>query len=182
MLGERQTQWLLGGLRASRARWKIIANQVPIAPMDYGRGPRADSWGGYPDGREQLLAEIERAGIANVVFLTGDAHVFMVNALASDPEVFRADPAHRPAAIEYVAGSVTSPGADRVEAEVQARNPWNRHYNGLAHGYAHLALDNGRLVTEYRGSDMSRPDGATWTFERFTQPADANTVYREDLG
>jgi alkaline phosphatase D len=149
--------------------------------MDYGRGPRIDAWGGYPDGRERLLGEIERAGIENVVFVTGDAHVFMVNLLASDPEVFGANPAHRPAAIEYVGGSVTSPGADRVEAEVQALNPWNRQYNSLEHGYAHLDLDGGRLVTEYRRSDISRPDGATWTFERFTQPAGANTVYRESM-
>ena len=60
------------------------------------------------------------------MFVTGDAHVFMTNLLASDPEVFRSDPSHHPAAVEYVGGSVTTPGGDRVETEVQARNPWNR--------------------------------------------------------
>jgi phosphodiesterase/alkaline phosphatase D-like protein len=179
MLGERQREWLFAGLRASAARWKIIANQVPMAPMDYGHGPRADSWGGYPDGRERLLGDIEAAAIDNVVFLTGDSHVFMVNALASNPEVFRTDPAHRPSAIEYVGGSITSPGINRVEADVQRDNPWNRQYNGVEHGYAHLRVDSERLVTEYRHSDISRPDGETSTLERFTQPAGANTVYRE---
>jgi alkaline phosphatase D len=180
MLGDRQKAWLVGALRASAARWKIVANQVAIAPMDYGSGPGADGWATFPDGTE-LLGEIERAGIDNVVFLTGDAHVFMLNLLASDAEVFADDPAHRPAAIEYVAGSITSPGADRLESSVQANNPWNRLYNGHEHGYAHLTLDTNELVTEYRRSDISRPGGATATFERFTQPAGENAVSRQSL-
>ena len=174
LLGDAQRDWLLRSLRASRARWKIIANQVPIAPMDYGSGRRMDSWGGYDDSRERLLAEIERAGIDDVVFFTGDAHAFMVNGVASDP-------ASVPSAIEYVCGSVTSPGADRPEAEVRARNPWTRQYNARDHGYGLAALDDGRLVVEYRRSDIARPDGLTVPFERFTQPAGVNDVARQPL-
>jgi hypothetical protein len=36
-------------------------------------------------------------------------------------------------------------------------------------------------VTEYRRSDITNPAGATSTFERFTQPAGANTVSRESF-
>jgi phosphodiesterase/alkaline phosphatase D-like protein len=182
MLGASQRQWLLRGLRASRARWKIICNQVPVAPMDYGNGPREDNWGGYPDGREQLLGEIERSGIPDVVFMTGDAHVFMTNLLAADFETFQSDPGRRPAAVEYVCGSVTSPGTDRGEADVQERNPWNRQYNGREHGYAHVSADQSRLVTEYRRSDLLSPTGATVPFERFVQPAGANSPVRETVG
>jgi phosphodiesterase/alkaline phosphatase D-like protein len=181
MLGDRQSQWLRDGLRSSKATWKLIANQVPIAPMDYGGGPREDSWGGFPDGRERLLGEIESSRIDNVVFLTGDAHVFMANLLAADFETFRSDPNRRPAAVEYVTGSVTSPGADRKEPNVQARNPWNRQYSGLDHGYAHLAADEAQLITEYRRSDLSFAGGGTSPFERFVQPAGSNTPTRESL-
>ncbi len=174
LLGDAQRDWLLRSLRASRARWKIIANQVPIAPMDYGSGRSMDSWGGYDDSRERLLAEIEAAGIDDVVFFTGDAHVFMVNGVASDP-------AAAPSAIEYVCGSVTSPGADRPEPEVRARNPWTRQYNGRDHGYGLAALDDAQLVVEYRRSDITRPDGLTVPFERFTQPAGVNDVGRQPL-
>jgi alkaline phosphatase D len=181
MLGDRQGQWLRNGLRSSKATWKIIANQVSIAPMDYGNGPAEDSWGGYPDGRERLLGEIEGSGIDNVVFMTGDAHVFMVNLLASDFETFRSDPNRRPAAIEYLAGSVTSQATARSEASVQARNPWNRQFNSVDHGYAHVAADATQLITEYRRSDLSFAGGGTSPFERFVQPAGTNTVSRQSL-
>jgi alkaline phosphatase D len=181
LLGEAQYQWLVNGLKSSTATWKVIANSVVIAPIDYGSGPSADSWGGYEATRAALLREIEQAGVQNVVFASGDAHVFMANVLASDPEVFRSDPSHRPSAVEYVGGSVTSPGGQRSEAEVQARNPWNRQYNSNLHGYAHMALDSSNLVTEFRASDITRPDGGWFAFERFTQPAGTNSPARQQL-
>jgi alkaline phosphatase D len=180
-LGDRQMQWLIDGLSTSTAQWKVIANQGVIAPMDYGNGPAKDNWGGYPASRTQLLGAIESAGTQNVVFVSGDEHVFMTNLLASDFEAFRSDPAHHPAAVEYVGGSVTSPGGDRVESEVQARNPWTRMYNGANHGYAHLDASATQLVTEYRRSDILDPNGGTFTFERFVQPAGTNTPNRETV-
>jgi alkaline phosphatase D len=180
ILGEGQLRWLIAGLKASTARWKIVANQVVIAPIDYGNGDSMDSWGGYGDSRVRLLGEIERANVENVVFVTGDAHVFMANLLASDPEVFRSDPTHRPAATEYVGGSITTPGTVRDEADVQARNPWNRQFNAANHGYAHVVAGTD-LVTEFRASDIFNPNGGTIPFERFVQPSGANTFTRESI-
>ena len=68
-----------------------------------------------------------------------------------------------------------------AEPDVQARNPWNRQYNGAAHGYALVRLDGAAMTTEYRRSDLSRPDGLTLPFERFVQPTGANAVTRETL-
>jgi phosphodiesterase/alkaline phosphatase D-like protein len=178
-LGTAQMRWLIASLKASKARWKIIANQVVIAPMDYGNGDSTDSWGGYASSRQELLGAIEQASIDNVVFVTGDAHVFMNNLLASDPEVFRSDPSHRPSAVEYVGGSVSATGTDRVESEVQARNPWNREFNGTNHGYAHLSVGAGELVTEFRASDILNPTGGTVPFERFHQPFGTNQPSRD---
>jgi phosphodiesterase/alkaline phosphatase D-like protein len=181
ILGERQMQWLIDGLKSSPAQWKIIANQVQIAPLDFGNGESQDSWGGYPDSRVRLLGEIERAAIPNVVFVTGDSHVFMTNLLASDFETFRSDPSRHPAAVEYLGGSVTTPGKDKVESEVQAKNPWNRQYNGVSHGYALLAASGPQLVTEYRRSDILDPNGGTVPFERFVQPDGTNSPTRQSL-
>jgi phosphodiesterase/alkaline phosphatase D-like protein len=181
ILGERQIQWLIDGLKSSSAKWKIIANQVQIAPLDFGSGESQDSWGGYPESRARLLGEIEGAGIPNVVFITGDSHVFMTNVLASDFETFRSDPNRHPAAVEYLGGSVTTPGTDRVESEVQAKNPWNRQFNGVNHGYALLGASSAQLVTEYRRSDILDPNGATAPFERFTQPDGTNNPSRQSL-
>jgi phosphodiesterase/alkaline phosphatase D-like protein len=177
ILGDPQMNWLVGELKASRAQWKIIANQVVIAPMDFGNGEGQDSWGGYDDSRTHLLGEIERAGVQNVVFYSGDAHVFMANLLASDPSAL-SDPSHRPAGVEYVSGSITSGGADHVESEVEGRNPWCRQYNGANHGYG-LVSAGAELVTEYRRSDILDPAGSTTTFERFTQPAGENNFSRQ---
>jgi phosphodiesterase/alkaline phosphatase D-like protein len=181
IISDAEMQWLVEGLRASTATWKIIANEVVIAPMVYGHAKRLDAWSGYPDQRAFLLSQIEQAGIRNVLFISGDEHVYMVNKLASDASVFASDPNHVPAAIEYVGGSVTSPGTYRTEADVLAANPWTVEFDSTDHGYGHLQMDAGTLVTEYRRSDVTRPDGATTAFERFTQPSGTNAVSRQTL-
>jgi len=179
LLGDVQAQWLRDSLRGSSATWKIIANQGVIAPMNYGNGPARDDWSGHPEDRSALLTWIERNRIDNVVFMSGDAHVFMANGLASDPSIFGVNRDSRPSAFEYVAGSVTSPASELPEAGVQANNPWNRQYNSHEHGYARVAADSRQLITEFRRSDLTNPAGATMTFERFTQPTGANLPTRE---
>ena len=181
ILGEAQMSWLIGALKASRAQWKLVVNQVTMAANPFGDGPRSDMWDGFPEDRARLLGELERAGVSNVVVLTGDAHVFAANLLSSDFTTF-GDGTQRPAAAtEYVGGSVTSLGLDKPEAEVRAKSPWNKQYNGVDHGYALLTMDGTQLVTEYRRTDVTSPTGATTAFERFTQPSGANNFSRETL-
>jgi phosphodiesterase/alkaline phosphatase D-like protein len=181
MLGDAQMAWLIGALKSSTAQWKIVCNQVAIGARPFGDGPRRDTWDGYDADRVQLLGEIERSGIRNVVFVTGDAHVFACNLLASDFDSLGDGSGRTPAGVEYIGGSVTSPGLDKPESEVRAGAPWCKQYNGLDHGYALLTLDGSQLVTEYRRTDVTSPTGATTAFERFTQPSGANNVARETL-
>jgi alkaline phosphatase D len=182
LLGNRQMAWLINGLRSSRARWKVIANQVTMAPLRPTEpdSPR-DAWQGYPEERTRLLAAIERAGIPDVVVVSGDAHVFMVNLLASDFPALGDGSGRRPSAIEYVAGSVTSPGGTREESLVQAEHPWNRLYNPFDHGYGLFTFTADQLVTEYLRSDIYSPSARTAAFERFVQPAGANRFVRQRL-
>ena len=173
--------WLLAALKASTARWKIIVQQVPVAAnRPAGLGPRFDGWDGFAEDRALLLGEIERSRIANVVFLTGDAHVFSCNLLASD-FVALGDGALPSSAVEYIGGSVTSPGLVKPEAEIRAESPWNRQYNGAFHGYSLFQADAANLVMEYRYSDITVPTGGTSVLERFTQPAGANSVSRQSF-
>ena len=86
-LGRPQVAWLLDGLKHSRAVWKVIAADQPIG-LDIGDGkdlegrPRWEAVSngdpGAPAGREleiaRLLREIKRAGIQNIVWVTGDVH------------------------------------------------------------------------------------------------------------
>jgi phosphodiesterase/alkaline phosphatase D-like protein len=179
IMDETQMRWLLSGLKRSKARWKVVANQVVVTADPFGTGESVDQWDGFPDDRTRLLGAIEAAGLTDVVFVTGDAHVFLCSLLGTDFNAVASDPNRLPAAVEYVGGSVTSPGSNRPEEEARTDAPWIQQFNGADHGYAVLGADGERLVTEYRRSDLTRPDGGTGTFERFTQPAGVNRVSRE---
>ncbi len=181
ILDERQFRWLINGLKGSRAQWKIVAQQVVVAQDPFGTGESLDQWDGYPADRNRLLSEIEQAGLRNVVFFTGDAHVFLCSLLGTDFLSAASDPNRVPAGVEYVAGSVTSPGLNKPEPEARTDAPWIQQFNGHDHGYAFVAADRANMVTEYRRSDLLSDAGATQAFERFTQPSGANRVIRETL-
>ncbi|MDQ3740834.1 MAG: alkaline phosphatase D family protein, partial [Actinomycetota bacterium] len=179
MLGGGQLSWLLAELRASRAVWKIVANQVVMSARQEGEERASgDSWDGYVDERNRLLGEIERAGIDNVVVLTGDAHVFMNSLLAGDFEALAADESRKPAAVEYVGGSVTSAGPDFPEQEIRDRAPWVQQYRGGVHGYAQFDVRPDRLDMVYLDVPIFTADPRATIFERFVQPAGANRVQR----
>jgi phosphodiesterase/alkaline phosphatase D-like protein len=180
MLGEGQLRWLTGELARSRATWKLVAQQVRVAQVGVPR-TKGDSWDAYPEDRARLLGAVDSAGIPNVVVLTGDAHVYMANLLATDFVALGDGTGRRASAVEYVGGSVTSAGRNAAEAEIQATSPWVRQYNGAAHGYAHLELAGDRLVTDYVACSLVDPAAPGMPFERFVQPAGANAFERQTL-
>jgi len=99
LLGAPQKDWLFDQLSNSRARWKVIGQQVlfsefnvgwagAVLGVDYGTVESVflDIWDGYPAERRQLLRFIEDSGIDNVVILTGDFHTAFACDVA-DPAV-----------------------------------------------------------------------------------------------
>ena len=88
MLGETQLQWLLRGLAASTATWKVIVTTVPLSiPKGGGVGsPGNDGWAGGADGtgfereRQVIVDYIHGQRVENVVFLAGDVHYVQANA------------------------------------------------------------------------------------------------------
>jgi alkaline phosphatase D len=82
LLGSSQLQWLKRRLVSSRARWKVIASDLPIGlvvrdpPSFYEAFANADD--GAPLGRELEIADLLRfirdRRIPNVVWITGDVH------------------------------------------------------------------------------------------------------------
>lgn len=71
LLGAPQKAWLLNGLSASSATWKVVVSSVQI--LEWFAAP-ADRWEGYWRERGEVLAHLEAAGVANVLFLVGDVH------------------------------------------------------------------------------------------------------------
>lgn len=84
MLGAEQKRWLLEGLAASTATWKVVVTSVSLS-IPTGRAAR-DSWSnanflGFPEPgagfaaeRDAMLESFRSAGVRNLVFLTADVH------------------------------------------------------------------------------------------------------------
>ncbi|AGZ39813.1 alkaline phosphatase D family protein [Actinoplanes friuliensis] len=82
LLGTEQREWLIRGLKNSKATWKVIANDLPLGIV-VPDGPTAQEGvaqgdPGAPKGRElefaQVLQSAHRAGVTGIVFLTADVH------------------------------------------------------------------------------------------------------------
>lgn len=74
-LSKAQMDWLVVGLKASRAHFKVLMSSVPLANFPDPWLAQDDRWEGYAAQRSRLLAEIEANGIRNVWSLSGDFHV-----------------------------------------------------------------------------------------------------------
>lgn len=104
LLGMRQQQWLKRELRASRATWKIISNDMPLTEVvsDATEGKPnfeavAQGDNGAPLGRELQIAELlhflHRHQIRNTVWLTTDVHYTAAHYFDPDKAAFtRFDP------------------------------------------------------------------------------------------
>jgi alkaline phosphatase D len=151
LLGEAQERWLLDGLEASTAQWKLLGQQVMIAPLMLSYKPNsagdgtfanADQWDGYANARKRLLDHVEQKQIGGVVALTGDIHSSWASDVCDDP----ADPAkYDPATgrgsvlVEFVTPAVTSPGSTILEG-VASANKHIKYTNGELRGYVALTL------------------------------------------
>ena len=110
MLGAVQLAWLLDGLRASTATWKVIVTSVPLSIPKGGDAtvPGNDGWAGGPDGtgfeyeRQVIVDVILHDTIKNVVFIGGDVHWVQGNAY--DPNQDGVIDFH-----EYIAGPLSAP-------------------------------------------------------------------------
>lgn len=128
MLGLDQRAWLLDGMAASDACWKVAGNPVPFIPQNV--GPEVpddaktalgvftenlpvnrpayyiDDWNGYVGERTIIFDAWHE--IDDVVVLTGDYHESFASDLPQDLGGYVVDPVS--VAVEFVTPSVTSPG------------------------------------------------------------------------
>ncbi|MGV7210974.1 alkaline phosphatase D family protein [Oxalobacteraceae bacterium A2-2] len=123
MLGDAQQRWLEQGLRESRARWNILAQQTLMAqnsqlPVKSAQDGRywTDGWDGYPVARQRLLQALGKSGAANPLVLSGDVHSFFAAELRADKlrPVSKANPV---LATEFCGTSVTSPSRPQSRTE-----------------------------------------------------------------
>lgn len=162
IMGSAQEQWLMQGLRQSRARWNIVAQQVMVAPADSVAGAEQrfsmDQWNGYHAARQRFLEFLRDAKPSNPVVLTGDIHTNWVNDLK--PEFYKeSSPV---VATEFVGTSISS-GGDGSDlrpntATVLAENPHIKFFNAQR-GYVRCSLTPDRWQSDYRVLPaVSKPD------------------------
>ena len=172
MLGTAQRGWLLAGLDASDAAWRIVATpslmtrtwiegadeplhdallKLKLIDED-GTGPDEDQWDGYPAERAALLERFRRLG--DVVVLSADVHVSIAAELHA-----KAGGAVAP---EFVAPSLTAQnldeklGVERRAPEVLAAEEafvaahGHVHWCEMAsHGYVVVDVDRERVRGEW---------------------------------
>ncbi len=167
MLGEAQERWLSDGLRTSRHRWEVLANQVMLAPFDRDPGPKQnfhmDKWSGYPAATERLLDSIGKYAPNRTITLSGDIHSNWVNELHRG---FARDDLPIVGA-EFVGTSISSggDGSDRsyVNAQQLSANPHLKWQNNRR-GYVVCHADQNAWTADYRTvSFVSKPGAPVQT-------------------
>jgi alkaline phosphatase D len=159
ILGGQQEQWLAASLKEKAARWKGIAQQVMMMPLDRRTGDEPaplrnmDSWGGYNLPRERVFSML--GGLGNVVALTGDEHQNFAG------ELRRNNGRGDAVGVEFVSTSISSggDGADKRTGteRIQRENPFLKFTNDRR-GYLVCDVDQQRWQTTFRTVDqVSRP-------------------------
>ncbi len=133
LISEQQMDFVTRTLGASKAQWKLLAQQVIMSQWNVGALPRipefaqgadfplilrdggnainADAWDGYQADRDRLLGYISQRAIDNVVVLTGDVHSSWAFDLTVDPMnplVYNPITGAGSVAVEFVCPGVTS--------------------------------------------------------------------------
>lgn len=113
-LGRPQMDFIKSRLAASKAQWKVMANEVTIMPTRVlgGANYTYDTWLGYPREREELLTHIRDQQIKDVVFVTGDIHTF----IAGDVRTGDGSTGDT-VATELVGGSITSQSLGELDLD-----------------------------------------------------------------
>jgi alkaline phosphatase D len=190
-LGDKQMGWIKDKLSASKARWKVIGNELMAMPAKVGPDTyyTFDMWHGYLAERRELLGHIRSKGIDDVVFITGDIHTF----IAGDVRLEESDP--NPVALEFVGGSITSQSLGETDVDLgggqilkgndakpstppgiinalRGFNPWVDWADFDHHGYGLVEASSKELKATMRRVDTikqpsrKRLDNVSWTVQR----------------
>lgn len=153
LLGRDQEAWLEAQLGASRARWRLLGQQVMVSPFALGKN--LDSWEGYPAARERLLQQLSAAD-GDSVILTGDVHSSWAMDVLDDT-------GEHSYAVELVTPGISSPLLNREEAEARAADvmaqPHVRYAQMWKRGYMVVDVDRERVQAAwYHYESVDNPE------------------------
>ncbi len=149
------------GLKNSTAGWRIVGNQVMMAPLEIATVPlNKDQWDGYRAERTKLFDTLQTHAIDNFVVLTGDIHTSWVNDLPESG--YDASACINSVGVEYVVPSVTTMNGGTIggfgSPAIQAANAHMHYVDLSAHGYVLLDVTQARVTGHYYNmNDVSSP-------------------------
>lgn len=157
LLGATQEAWLADQLAASTSRWKILAQQVMVAPFsidpDTHKPFFTDQWDGYPAARQRLYDMIEQYGGGNVVVLTGDIHGSFAAELPRDPWATTGyDPltGDGALAVEFVCPGISSPGFSTFFSDLVLEScPHMKYAEWSLRGYVVLDIQRSKVQADW---------------------------------
>ena len=154
LLGAAQRERFFADLRASTARWKVVAQSVQLTPH-HQTFWNHDAWDGYADERRQLLELIRDEGLTNVFFVCGDGHKSFADDVALDPFGDGYDPAtgQGSLATELMTPAAVSPHlsgapARAEEDAIRAGSPHTKFVDSEQRGYWVVELSGARALAE----------------------------------
>lgn len=157
ILGETQERWLFANLAEARARWTVLAQQVPTFPRDArsvnpeGRFSM-DKWDGYLPSRQRLYARLQETAAANPVVLSGDVHTHW----GADLKLDFQDAKSPTVGVELTNTSISA-GGDGSEValnweRIRGDNPHVK-YHSARRGYVLLTATARELRAEFKVLD-----------------------------
>jgi phosphodiesterase/alkaline phosphatase D-like protein len=182
-LGKAQLNRFVNAVKSSDATWKVVMNEDPIQQfyaLPY------DRWEGYAFERQQLLNDLQGAGVDHLVFLTTDTHASFENVVRDRTFVDDSMPSNAPAVPtdtpyhDFITGPVaTKPFAQEindtagnpqagglVEQFFFKPSPPNgvgmACYQGNLNSYAEVTVTGSTLKVEYKnenGGPVVNPAG-----------------------
>ena len=169
LLGDDQYNWLCGRISDPSTKWKVIANQVMMAPLEvFGVAVNADQWDGYQFERNRLIDCVEQNNAENTVVLTGDIHTAWASNVPGNTWTN--------AMVEFVSTSTTSPGFPLPVGAgiIQSLNPHIEYTELVEHGYYVLTVEDTEAQADFTyveiDSDTYTDDlAASWKVVENTQ-------------
>jgi len=153
ILGHQQFDWVKAKLSASTAKWKVLGQQVMMAPALFFNNPlNEDQWDGYPAERTKLYNHILGNNINNVIVLTGDIHASFANDLPYDVGQYNVANGSGSVGVEFITPAICSsesPFGNFTLSLVQIHDPHIQYADFTQNGYMILDITPQKVQGDY---------------------------------
>lgn len=170
LLGNDQERWLQEQLTTTRARWKVVGQQVMMGQLPL--IVNDDQWDGHTAARQRFFDLLRAMMVNDVVVLTGDIHTTWAIDLAEAPtDATRYDPTtgRGALAVEFVVPGISSPGFPpnlaNLASAVQRMAPHMKFVDLTKRGYGVLDLTPARCqMAFFHLADVTDPTDRSESF------------------